>query len=258
MKYMGSKARIAKNIGPIIQKAIDTSSTEVYIEPFCGGLNLTTQINASKMYMLDANKYLISLWRYLQSGGQLPQTVSREEYNECRKACKEGTDEYPDWYIGCVGFLASYNGRWYDGGYAQAGYEQLKNGKQRYRDYYTEARTNVEEQWQQLKEKELIFRACDYRTIQPQNAVIYCDPPYKNTKGYANAKNFDYTSFWDTMRKWSTAGNNVVYISEQSAPNDFKVVWQQEVCRSIKAQDKKKAVERLYIYEGCKNAVECF
>ena len=38
MKYMGSKARLMKNLKPIIESFI-TDDTVAYIEPFAGGMN---------------------------------------------------------------------------------------------------------------------------------------------------------------------------------------------------------------------------
>lgn len=35
----------------------------------------------------------------------------------------------------------------------------------------------------------------------------------------------------------------------QHAPRDFKWIWRQEVSRSIKATDKSKAVEKLFVKE---------
>ena len=37
MKYMGSKAKVARYIVPIIQEQIERSGYETYLEPFCGG-----------------------------------------------------------------------------------------------------------------------------------------------------------------------------------------------------------------------------
>lgn len=37
MKYMGSKARFAKDIVPIIQYYIDDNDIHNYLEPFVGG-----------------------------------------------------------------------------------------------------------------------------------------------------------------------------------------------------------------------------
>ena len=42
--------------------------------------------------------------------------------------------------------------------------------------------------------------------------IIYIDPPYANTKKFANAMNFDYDKFWNKMREWSE--NNFVLVSE--------------------------------------------
>ena len=39
MKYMGSKAKVARYIVPIIQKQIERSGYETYLEPFCGGID---------------------------------------------------------------------------------------------------------------------------------------------------------------------------------------------------------------------------
>ena len=76
--------------------------------------------------------------------------------------------------------------------------------------------------------------------------IIYCDPPYANTKTYVSAQDFNHEEFWETMRKWSK--NNVVLITEENAPEDFRVVWSQQVSRSIKANDKTTAIEKLFIF----------
>lgn len=90
------------------------------------------------------------------------------------------------------------------------------------------------------------FNCCDYIDCAPKGCVVYCDPPYQGTKQYANATTFDYDLFWNTMRKWSR--NNIVLISEENAPSDFECIWEQEVSRSIKANDKSKSTEKLFIY----------
>ena len=63
-------------------------------------------------------------------------------------------------------------------------------------------------------------------------------------------KGFDYEKFWNNMRSWSN--NNIVLISELNAPDDFECIWEQEVSRSIKATDKSKSIEKLFIYKGTK------
>lgn len=247
IKYMGSKSRIAKHIVPIIQKYIDENKPAFYLEPFVGGANVIDKIKCPNKFGSDKNKYLIALLKHVQSGGQLYDSVSKDLYDKARTAFNNGdTSEFEDWEVGNIGFIASFNGRWFDGGYAKSGYEKTKNGL-RFRDYYREAKDNLMNQAPNLKGIE--FRDCDYkRIIDPCGCVFYCDPPYANTKQYKNAANFDYDEFWQTMRDWSK--NNIVIISEQNAPDDFEVIWEQPVSRSIKAADKSVSVEKLFKYKG--------
>lgn len=246
IKYMGSKSRIAKYIVPIIQQYIDYYKPRFYLEPFVGGANIIDKVKHYDKSGSDKNKYLIALLKHVQSGKPLYENVPRELYDKVRIAFNHGdTTKYEDWEVGNIGFLASYNGRWFDGGYAKAGYEKTKNG-QRYRDYYREAKDNLLTQAPNLKD--IKFLVCDYKYHTPYGGVIYADPPYANTKQYKNSTKFDYEEFWQTIRQWSK--NNIVLISEQNAPDDFEVIWEQPVSRSIKATDKSVSVEKLFRYKG--------
>jgi len=49
-------------------------------------------------------------------------------------------------------------------------------------------------------------------------AVIYCDPPYQDTKQYRVGKGFDYPDFWDWFRNCPVS----VYVSSYSSPPDIK------------------------------------
>lgn len=245
MKYMGSKSRISKHIVPIIQSNINDNNIQHYFEPFAGGMNVIDKIDCKIKVASDYNKYVIALFEHLKNDGELLEEVPRELYNDVRANKDNG--KYEDWFVGNIGFLASYNGRWFDGGYAQSGYENTKTGE-RYRDYYQEAKRNILKQVNDIKEVKFLHN--DYINYNPKNAVVYCDPPYQGTKQYANAVNFDYDLFWNTMRKWSQ--NNIVLISEENAPDDFECIWEQEVSRSIKAHDKTKATEKLFILKDKK------
>ena len=152
MKYMGSKSRIAKDIVPIIQKCIDDNNIETYIEPFVGGANVIDKINCKNKIGNDLNKYLIGLLSYVSNNGELLQEVSRELYSEVRSNYLKENNNYEDWYVGNIGFLASYNGRWFDGGFAKPGYEKTKTGT-RYRDYYKEGLDNLLKQKEKLQKK---------------------------------------------------------------------------------------------------------
>lgn len=50
---MGSKAKIAKFIVPIIQQKIDESGKKIYIEPFAGGCNVIDKVKAERRIASD-------------------------------------------------------------------------------------------------------------------------------------------------------------------------------------------------------------
>lgn len=239
---MGSKSKIAKYIVPIIQKYIDDGGYQRYYEPFVGGGNIIDKVRAPYRYGSDLNPYLIALLKHVQSGGQMYDTVSKELYDEARSAFNKGdTSGFEDWQIGNIGFIASYNGRWFDGGYAKSNYSKTKNGT-KMRDYYREAYNNLMNQVPLLGG--IVFECCDYRDIDTHGSVVYCDPPYCSTKQYAYSKSFDYDEFWNKMRKWSR--DNVVLVSEQSAPDDWEAIWEMPIIRTIDAKNKNIATERLF------------
>ena len=249
MKYMGSKSRIAKDIVPIIQKYIDNNETDNYYEPFVGGCNIIDKINSTHKYASDLNKYLIALLTHVSNGGELYDSVSRELYNEAKVAYKNNDKtKFEDYQIANIGFLASYNSRWFDGGYAKKKKKKTKTGL-RYRDYYREAKDNLLKQATDLKG--IAFSVCDYKEAYPNGFVIYCDPPYNNTTGYENSKNFDFEEFWNTMNKWSE--NNIVLVSELNAPENWISIWSKEVVRSLNTKDKSVATENLFIHKKYEN-----
>ena len=97
--------------------------------------------------------------------------------------------------------------------------------------------------------QDIMFGIGDYKELDHlEGYVIYSDPPYQLKKEFDISPDFDHKEFWETMRQWSQ--KNIVLISELEAPDDFECIWQQEVSRSIKAQDKSKAVEKLWRYKG--------
>ena len=110
MQYLGSKARIAKKILPIILK--DRKSDQYYVEPFVGGCNSIDKVSGPRIGN-DLNKYLIVMLRALQHGWVPPNIVSKELYTEIQKY----PDLYPDELVCFVGLLCSFGGKWF-GGYA--------------------------------------------------------------------------------------------------------------------------------------------
>ena len=245
MKYMGSKNRLAKDISPIIQSYI-TSDIKGYLEPFVGGANMIDKIVCDKRYGSDNHKYLIALLKNLDKLDNLDsEFITKEHYSEVRDCYNNKLSIFEDWYIGAVGFLASYNGRFFDGGYA--GIVKTKINTER--NYYKEALENIKQQKELLKD--IIFKNIDYKEIKNiSKYVIYCDPPYKKSKQYSTSKNFNYEEYYDWCRKMSE--NNVVLCSEYWMPNDFECIWSKKIATSMDSNrfsddNKNNRVEKLFV-----------
>jgi DNA adenine methylase len=236
---MGSKSRIVNNILPIIQQRLKDYNIKTYIEPFCGGLNVIDKVVCNKKIASDNHKYLIAMFQNLDKIQELPDFVTKEHYSEVRDCFNEGEVYFPDWYIGAIGFLASYNGRFFDGGYS--GLVNTKAGT--VRNYYDEAKRNLIEQIQNLQDIE--FRCCDYREYTDyEDCLFYLDPPYKGKKQYGSSKEFNHDEFWNWCRHMSE--KNIVLISEHEAPSDFECIWEQPVKRTIDNNKRVNVVERLF------------
>ncbi len=240
---MGSKSRIAKFIVPIIQKYIDDNKIKHYYEPFVGGANVIDKINCEHKFASDIQEYLIALFQNLDKIKTLPEFITKEHYSEVRDCYNKGLDTFDKWYIGAIGFLASYNGRFFDGGYA--GLINTKVGT--VRNYYDEAKRNLENQIPNLQD--IVFECCEYREkTNMKNWLIYCDIPYKDTKQYGVSRNFNHDEFWQWVREQSK--NNIVIVSEQQAPEDFKCIWEQGVLRTVDNTKRVKSTEKLFIHSS--------
>lgn len=234
MKYMGSKARIAKEILPIILK--DRKPNQWYVEPFAGGMNMIENVDGKRVAN-DKNFHLIEMWKGLQKGYEYPKTITKELYSEARNKYNSKT-EIDLGLVGWIGWMGSYNGRFFDGGYSG----HNVNG----RDYIAEQIRNTLLQVEKLKDVKFVSK--NYSEFEfKELCIIYCDPPYENTKQYATSKNFNHEEFWQWCRDMSKQGHQV-FISEYNAPDDFTCVWSKEVTNSMNTIKTYKPVEKLFVY----------
>ena len=82
----------------------------------------------------------------------------------------------------------------------------------------------------------------DYRDVAiPDGAVVYCDPPYWNTKKYLHG--FDHEAF----REWCAAQTAPLYVSEYGFDCDgFAVLAEWERAGSLSSKGVNYTLERLY------------
>lgn len=240
MKYMGSKNRIANEIIPIMLK--ERKENQWFVDMFCGGCHIIQNIDGKRIAN-DNNKYLIAMWKGLLENRERPKTISKELYSKARTEYNKGTNiEFDDFLIGWIGWMASYNGRFFDGGYS--GHDVGKT----HRNYIDEQIRNTESQINDLKGVK--FFSKDYKDFEfKESCLIYCDIPYKDTKQYATSKDFNHDIFFKWCREMSIQGHTV-FVSEYQAPNDFECVWAKEITNSMNQTKTYKPIEKLFVLKA--------
>ena len=243
MKYMGSKARIAKHILPIILK--DRKEGQWYVEPFVGGANVIDKVDGNRIGY-DSNEYLISLLIELKNGWTPPSYISEDEWRDVKKKMDA---VYQKHYIAFVRLGCSFGSDW-NGGYARNVRKDAPNAEilnKTSKSYCRQSANNMAKQAKNFKGVTFSHSTYDSAFI-PTQSIIYCDPPYAGTTKYKD--DFDHDKFWQWCREKVAEGHKV-FISEYNAPDDFVCVWQQELNVSVARLGKhKKAIEKLFIYKG--------
>ena len=181
------------------------------------------------------------MWKGLQENLERPYFIDKDLYSLARTAFNnQDNTKFNDFLIGWIGWMGSYNGRFFDGGYS--GHSVGK------RDYISEQIKNTEAQLDKIKD--ITFIHSDYSKLEiPNNSKIYCDIPYEDTKQYSSSKNFNHNNFWNWAREKSQDGHEV-FISEYNAPDDFECIWQMEVTNSMNTTKTYKPIEKLFKYKG--------
>ena len=226
MKYLGSKSRIVNDILPIMLSEMEGKSA--FVDAFCGGCSVIENVPSQyRRIANDNNKYLIAMWKSLTN-------------DRCRKPpMRIERDFYCD--VGWVGFMGSFNGRYFDGGYSGHNVTST-NGKSR--DYISENINNTLKQIPKLKGVE--WQSGNYWEMEiPDNSLIYCDIPYKDTKQYSTSKNFDYEKFYEWCKEMKNNGHTI-FVSEYNMPDDFKCIWSKQITNAMHQTNTKKPIEKLF------------
>jgi DNA adenine methylase len=201
---------------------------------FCGSCSIESKVKGfDKVICNDKHEYLIELFKGIQNGYELPELITEEQY----KYIREHKDENKI-LTGFVGFGCSFGGKWF-GGYAR---------NKTNTNYALQSKKSLLKDMDNLMTAQ--FTCQDYRdVIIPNNSIVYADPPYNNTTGYGKDK-FNSDEFWEYMRVISK--NNKVFISEQTAPNDFECVWEKEFTRTldVNKDNQFKVTEKLFTYKN--------
>lgn len=201
------------------------------------------KIECSNRIGCDIHKQLIALLQYAQEHEEdLPERILEDEY----KTVQNNKENYPDWYLGLVGFCASFGAKYF-GGYARDS-KSDNSGK-----WSAGAIKNLRKQLPQIREvKFRNERFQDLPLDKIKGYVIYCDIPYRGTTKY-QTDDFPYEEFYEWVKAASV--NNVVLISEYSMPEEFTCIWQKETKTLLdsnknKSDDNNIRVEKLFTYKA--------
>lgn len=234
MIYMGSKNRIAKHLIPIMVEAANNAGITTWVEPFVGGGNMIDKVpDRFKRIGHDFNEHVIYAMCDIRDRAEyLPESITEEYYKEIR-------GNNPEVFNSWLRFVASFGGK-FDCGLARG-----KNSVGEYRNYISESKRNALKQSPKIRGVEFIHS--DYKDLDINNSLIYCDSPYQSATGYSTGS-FNHEEFFDWCRLMAAKGN-LVFVSEYNAPDDFECVWQGEQKTNFSSSRKKathNAVEKLF------------
>lgn len=112
MVYMGSKAKYAQYIVPILQKVIDKNNINTYIEPFVGGANVIDKVKCERRIGYDRSDTLIAL--LCQARDDFSKVLTdgnRELWDKGKGYVKDGVmpEDMTLAEIGAMEFFASFS-----------------------------------------------------------------------------------------------------------------------------------------------------
>jgi DNA adenine methylase len=222
MKYMGSKRRIFPSFKEIIKSNLTDQST--YIEPFVGGGNSIIQIEHRKRIGYDINPYTIEALKLIRDYPEsIPDIITEDYYAKLNK------EREVNGITGFAAFAMSFGGRFFEG------YRRDKAGSkgdiQNMKTQSMRSKKDAMKQSDLLKGVDLITGSyCDIN--MPDKSVIYCDPPYQNTKKYTTSVKFNHFQFFTWCERMAADGHTV-FVSEYDAPKSFTVVWEGEMSNNL-------------------------
>jgi DNA adenine methylase len=232
MKYVGSKARFAKQIVPIMLK--NHADGGAWIEPFVGGGNVICEVPSSILrFGYDIDEGVISLLKAVASGWEPPSEVTDEIYFMAKTHPEFFTPEFVTFVAHCCSF----------GGKKWGGFARGADDKGKPRNYADEQRRHLLRMAPKIQNVDFGTSSYD-SNIYSFKSTVYCDPPYEGVTGYGDS--FNTADFWN----WVSERHKYVgqmFVSEYHCPLDnATVVWEAETKTMLSKTGSKKVVEKLF------------
>ena len=224
--YLGGKHLLAKHLVDAV--AIEVGSVECWVEPFVGGGSVAAaavQRFGCDLVLSDIDPHAAVLWDR-STGFDWPDgaVFSEEDWHRLREAGAV------DKLTAIAAFGASFGGKKW-------------RGFARPRDYFSEGVRAWRRKFEAMSAAGSVSSEClpYWSVVPPEGSVVYCDPPYYGTTGYSSGE-FDHGRFY----AWCEAQTVPVFVSEFTAPEHWRVVFEKEHRRSIRSNDGSKMPEKLF------------
>jgi DNA adenine methylase len=247
--FHGGKQRIGKKLAQVIcNESLDIENEynftiKGYCEPFCGMLGVYRHIpdlfNEQKPKLQykagDANKSVVAMWKAAQKGWKPPNSTTTAEYSKLKY------DKQVSALKGFIGHQYSFGGQFFQGFIG-------KYGKKKSSVVSAKRVVDISKET-----KNVTFSPGNYTQFSPlKNFVIYCDPPYAKFSQYYDEHQkkipFSHGQFWGWCRKMSK--NNIVFVSEYTAPKDFKPIFKMKHSSNIRGGRGGNRIDKIYIHES--------
>lgn len=221
IRYSGGKGKAGSMIRTI-QSLIEPGM--IYWEPFVGSGKIIQYIKGCHRYGSDIDAPIITLLQAIQAGWNPPNKVSEKEY---RQLMSQRREEFVTPMMAFAGYGCSFGARYFQG-YARS--------KKSTVNFAASARQALLRQKPLIQD--VIFRIIDYRDLYWGGSgppdILYCDPPYDNTKACGSDQTrFDSKEFW----KWAIkqAKHSIVLVSEYSCPiPNAQIIWEEKIAAGIR------------------------
>lgn len=247
MRYMGSKTRMAKTLKSFIEPIIFEHNIEYYVEPFGGGMGSFSQISAPNKIANDINPYVIAFWNSIKDNTFTDEMwhfvshLTEEQYADIKLDYLTNGNKYSMAIIGYVATACSYGGAWFNG-YAHF------NPKRNENHIYEAYNGTIKQINDFVNLSNSTFINKDYKQFNiPHKSFIYCDSPYRDTKGYIN--NFDNNQFFEWASTQVSLGN-IVLISEYQAPNDWICIYEKTRKNFMSTNNINTRTEKLFVHKS--------
>lgn len=240
-RYYGSKQRIAKQLVKVMLDYLDQhllrNNIGQVIDCFCGTGSVSWQLAKKLNIPITASDHfqtMITTLQAIKNGWLPPTSITEKDFEDLKSNPSDPLHALV--HISC-----SYQGRYLTDPFRL--------------EWTNFNLSRLHRTIQNLDLRGIEFKCCKYIDYSEKtNCLIFCDPPYftaNQSQWPENYKGFLHDDFWPWVRMMSE--NNVVLVTEFTAPDDFECLWSKSTKGTNRHFDCKgrTRIEKLWVMRNC-------